>query len=193
MKIENRTVDEVAKASRKTKRTVYNHLDRIKARAGDNLEQYLIVVDNIQYLTPKGQIEIYKSLGDTYQANKIQRLLDEDGKPQAKEDESDNQDKLGNQEENQRGNDTSEYIKSLRNQIKGLENQLERQNQQIDRLLEIVDTQSKQIALDTVNKDKEKKFIEAGYTTTENLQENNQNEKQENKKTFFEKFKDFFK
>ena len=41
--------------------------------------------------------------------------------------------------------------------------------------------------------DKEKKFIEAGYTTTENLQENNQNEKQENKKTFFEKFKDFFK
>src|SRR5699024_8388456 len=116
-----------------------------------------------------------------------------DGKPQAKEDESDSQDKLGNQEENQRGNDTSEYIKSLRNQIKGLENQLERQNQQIDRLSEIVDTQSKQIALDTANKDKEKKFIEAEYTATENLQENNQNEKQEKKKTFFEKFKDFFK
>lgn len=194
MQAENKTIDEVAKTSKKTKRTVYNHLDKIKARAGANLDQYLIIIENIQYLTPKGQIEIYKSLGDTYQASRIQKILDEAGKPQAKKEvEEASQDKTSNQDENQRGNHTSEYIKSLKSQIKSLENQVDKQNQQIDRLLEIVNTQSKQIALNSVNKEKEKKIIEADYSTTADLEESTQNVNQERKETLIEKIKKFFK
>lgn len=189
MQVENRTIDEVAKASKKTKRTVYNHLDKIKARAGTDLEQYLIVIDSIQYLTPKGQIEIYKSLGDTYQANKIQNLIDEASKPKEKAKEDASQDRPIKDNKDQEGNDTSDYIESLKNQIKSMQGQLEKQNQQIDKLLEIINTQSKQIALEAVSKEKEKKIIEAGYTSTDDLQENNQ----ENKKTFFEKIKNLFK
>lgn len=195
MQAENKTIDEVAKTSKKTKRTVYNHLDKIKARAGANLDQYLIIIENIQYLTPKGQIEIYKSLGDTYQASRIKKKLDEASESQAKKEvvEEASQDKTSNQDENQRGNHTSEYIKSLKSQIKSLENQVDKQNQQIDRLLEIVDTQSKQIALGTVNKEKEKKIIEANYSTTADLEESTQNVNQERKKTLIEKIKKFFK
>lgn len=181
MQAENKTIDEVARASKKTKRTVYNHLEKLKVEQAKDIGQYLVTIGNIQYLTPKGQIEIYNSLGDTRQAKKVKKLLEENNQEiKTKETKKTPQ----NDQENA---ETKEYIKDLRKQISSMQSQIERQGKQIDRLLEIVDTQSKQIALDTVNKEKNKKIIESSYTTKR------EEESKENKETFLEKVKNLFK
>lgn len=156
MKGQYKTLSEIIDLSNKSRRTVYNHVNKLKEEAGTEINKYLIVIDEVQYLTLEGQLYIFESLGDTRQANKIRKLIDheevEEPKKEASTITKDN-------DESTEGNYTAEYIKSLKTQIRAYEKQIQDQNKQIDRLLEIVDTQSKQIALDTVNESKKQKEI----------------------------------
>ena len=156
MKGQYKTVSEIIDLSNKSRKTVYNHVNKLKEEAGTEINKYLIVIDEVQYLTLEGQLYIFESLGDKRQANKIRKLIDHE---EVKEPKKESSTIAKESNESTEGNYTAEYIKSLKTQIRAYEKQIQDQNKQIDRLLEIVDTQSKQIALDTVNESKKQKEI----------------------------------
>lgn len=175
MRRENKTVIEVSKESKKTRQTIYNHLNKLKEDIPESdIDQYFIKYDDVTYLTPLGQIYIYKSLGLTKLAKRIEK---EETKEEPRKDQAEY---------------TSEYIKSLQDQIKFKDEQIKTKDDQIksqllqiEQLTSVIDRQSQQLAIESGMKAKE--YIDLGYKTND-IEES----RPESKKTFFEKLKDLF-
>lgn len=192
MKGQLKTLTEIDKISKKSRQTIYNHVEKLKNEIDSkDLETYLVVNNDIMYLTLKGQEYIYNSMGEYNLAKKVKKIIDEEenkGKPKENQTKSNDT----GAENNNTDNSTQELIKELRNQIKRQDEQLKIKDDRIDALLNIVNTQTQQLAIGSLEslKGKENNIIGATYTT-DTIK--NSNVEAENKKGLLQKIKELFK
>ena len=69
-----KTIKEIAIISKKSRRTIYNHIDILKEQVPEaDLDQYIVNFNGAQRVTAKGQAFLYRSLGLTNLAKKLER------------------------------------------------------------------------------------------------------------------------
>ena len=126
-----KTIKEISKITGVSRPTVYSRLDRLKEEVGpESIDQYIKSLNDVTYLTGKGQAYIFKSLG----------VKVGDFTSKEKEDPKDPTIK--------------KVVEVLQKELEEKNQQLKEKDKQISELLEIISTDTKARALGSV-KDKE--------------------------------------
>lgn len=133
-----KTIKEISKLAGVSRPTVYSRLDRLKEEVGDNIDQYIKILNDTTYLTGKGQAYIFKSLGVKVEDFRTKKKEDSNKDPES--------------------NTIKKALKVLEKELEEKNQQLKEKDKQIADLLEIISTDTKARALGSV-KDKENSSI----------------------------------
>ena len=131
-----KTIKEISKLAGVSRPTVYSRLDRLKEEVGpESIDQYIKSLNDVTYLTSKGQAYIFKSLGVKVEDFRTKKKEDSNKDPTIKK-----------------------ALEVLEKELEEKNQQLKEKDKQIADLLEIISTDTKARALGSV-KDKENSSI----------------------------------
>ena len=129
-----KTVKEIAIISKKSRRTIYNHIDILKEQIPDaDIDQYIVNYNGTQRITEKGQAFLYRSLGLTNLAKKLEREKEKVSQ-EKKEKKITDKEILDFLKEQIKSKDEEIKAKNLQieekdNQIRELQNELRKQSE----------------------------------------------------------------